>query len=334
MKKISIVVPVFNDEDFISETINSVINQSYSNWELIIVDDGSTDSSEEIIKGFISEKISYTKRPSTRKKGGNTCRNIGIEIATGEYIIFLDADDLLAEYCLEQRIKWLSTHEKVDFAVFNMYRFYDKIENKKVHTMLDVKDPLPSFLGLNCLWQTSAPIWNRKFITNNKFNENYYRLQDPELIIRCLKLKNIRFKLVKDSKPDIFYRIVTKKTKNSSNSQRHVPSNYYNAFKQFIMDFYPIKENGIYFEKSKKSLFLLLTQQHLLAGNSSNIPQYKNLVHRLEYKMTIADKIMYKLYICNKLLPIMRNKLLQSFYSRYVKYELSRIWGNIYISYQ
>lgn len=334
MKKVSVVIPVFNGEDFISETIKSVINQSYSNWELIIVDDGSTDDSERIIKEYISEKISYIKRPSTRKKGGNACRNIGIEAATGEYIIFLDADDLLAEYCLEQRIQWLSTHDEVDFAVFNMYRFYDDVENKKVHTILDVNDPLPSFLGLNCLWQTSAPIWNRNFIKNNKFNENYSRLQDPELIIRCLKLKNIRFTLVKDSKPDIYYRMVTQKNRSNLNVKRKVPSNYYNAFEQFIMDFYPIKETGIYFEKSKRSLFLLLSQQHLFANNSSNIPRYKSLVQRLDYKMNLADKLMYKFSIYNKLLLKMRNRFLQSICARYIKYELSRIWGNIYISYK
>lgn len=334
MEKISIVVPIFNGEDFISETIKSVINQSYSNWELIIVDDGSTDDSERIIKEYISEKISYIKRPSTRKKGGNACRNIGIEAATGEYIIFLDADDLLAKYCLEQRIQWLSTHDEVDFAVFNMYRFYDDIKNKKIHTILDVNDPLPSFLGLNCLWQTSAPIWNRNFIKNHKFNENYSRLQDPELIIRCLKLENTRFTLVKDSEPDIYYRIVTKKNRSNLNAKRKVSSNYNDAFEQFIMDFYPIKENYNCFEKSKRSLFLLLTQQHLFSNNNSNIPKYKSLVQRLGSKMTLTDMFIYECSIHNKLLSGMKNKLLQSICARYVKYELKRIWGNIYVSYQ
>lgn len=90
---VSIIMPLYNSEEFISETINSVLNQTYNNWELIIIDDCSIDSSAKIIKDFIKNdsRIKYLK--NEKNSGPAFSRNKGIDIAKGKYISFLDSDD-------------------------------------------------------------------------------------------------------------------------------------------------------------------------------------------------------------------------------------------------
>ncbi len=82
--------------------------QTFENWELIVVDDGSQDDTEELLQGYIQSdsRISYIKRPPNRRKGANTCRNIGIENAKGKYIAFLDSDD-----------EWLNDKLKEDISI-------------------------------------------------------------------------------------------------------------------------------------------------------------------------------------------------------------------------
>ena len=90
MTDISIILPVFNGEKFIGKAIESVLNQSLNDFELIIVNDGSTDSTLDIITSFDDERIKVIDQ---NNKGPGQARNNGLEIASGEYVMFLDADD-------------------------------------------------------------------------------------------------------------------------------------------------------------------------------------------------------------------------------------------------
>lgn len=109
MKKslISVIVPVYNAERFISETINTVLKQSYTNFELILVDDNSQDESEKIIRKFMlsDERIVYHKLD--KNCGAAIARNTGIELAHGEFICFLDADDLWDENKLKIQYEFM-----------------------------------------------------------------------------------------------------------------------------------------------------------------------------------------------------------------------------------
>lgn len=100
MKKISIIIPVYNTEKYIERCLNSVINQKYENKEIIVINDGSTDRSEEKINKYIN-KITYIKKENS---GLSDTRNVGIEKATGEYIMFIDSDDYIEE-CLLDKLK-------------------------------------------------------------------------------------------------------------------------------------------------------------------------------------------------------------------------------------
>lgn len=99
---VSIIMPVYNGAEFIEEAIRSVINQTYYNWELIIVNDGSTDSTRQCIKGFSDERICYLEQEN---KGVSSARNLGLKNMQGSYYCFLDADDVLPANSLQSRMK-------------------------------------------------------------------------------------------------------------------------------------------------------------------------------------------------------------------------------------
>ena len=170
-KLISIVIPNFNKSDFISETISSVINQTYPNWELIIVDDGSTDNSIEVISRFVNadKRIKLFERDRL-PKGGSTCRNIGLQHAKGDFVIYLDSDDLLKSTSLENRIFEIKKNKYVDFVVYPMSTFYKKIGDSKSVWIPPSKNHLSKFLSHDLPWQTMQPMWKKEFLMsiNNK----------------------------------------------------------------------------------------------------------------------------------------------------------------------
>lgn len=110
---VSIIVIFLNTEKFIQEAIESVISQTYENWELLLVDDGSTDSSTAIAREFADrypDKILYLEHENHQNRGKSTSRNLGIGKAKGEYIAFLDADDIFLPLKLEKQIAILESH--------------------------------------------------------------------------------------------------------------------------------------------------------------------------------------------------------------------------------
>jgi glycosyltransferase involved in cell wall biosynthesis len=104
---VSVVTAVYNGEEFIADCIESVIAQTYSDWEYIIVDDGSTDGTERIVAGYLSDKrILYIKQENS---GCSNARNRGIASAKGDYIAVLDADDLFYPQKLEKQVEYMKS---------------------------------------------------------------------------------------------------------------------------------------------------------------------------------------------------------------------------------
>ena len=202
---VSIIVPSYNKAEFIGETIISVQNQTYNNWELIIIDDNSTDNSWELIKNNSNQdkRIRCFKNDSG-KKGGSICRNIGIKKSKGEYLIFLDADDILIEKCLEQRI---SKIKNLDFAVFPMAIFKKNIGDTKALWNNFSGNHLNRFLSHDLPWSVMMPLWRRDFLLSLQgFQEDFPRLQDVELHTRALLNRNASYECFGEVKPDCFYR--------------------------------------------------------------------------------------------------------------------------------
>lgn len=110
--KFSIIMPAYNVENYIKQAVDSVINQTYDEWELIVVDDGSTDNTWEILKSYKDKRIKTIK---SKNQGVSHARNVGLKKATGDYIVFLDSDDYLENWLLKNVNKEL---KKNDIDVF------------------------------------------------------------------------------------------------------------------------------------------------------------------------------------------------------------------------
>ena len=106
---VSIVTPSYNSEALIGETIQSILNQTYTNWELIIVDDCSSDQTVDIIKEYTDERIQL--HILEQNSGAAVARNHAIKKATGKYLAFLDSDDLWTEDKLEKQVRFMQTND-------------------------------------------------------------------------------------------------------------------------------------------------------------------------------------------------------------------------------
>ena len=135
---VSIITPTYNAEKFITETLKSVQNQTYQNWEMILVDDASTDKTIKIIADF-AEKDSRIKLFKLEKNSGNGfARNVALEKAVGKYIAYLDADDLWFPNKLEKQIEFLKENN-LHFT----FSFYDCIDEEGNSLNRRVETPVP-----------------------------------------------------------------------------------------------------------------------------------------------------------------------------------------------
>jgi glycosyltransferase involved in cell wall biosynthesis len=205
----SIIIPSFNKASFIQETLDSITEQTYTNWEAIVVDDGSSDNSVSIIKEYcIKDKRFKLLQRKILPKGGSACRNIGLHYSTGRVIMFLDADDILQANCLINRLHKINNYPLIDFAVFSGGTFYKEIgDSKSTWTPPLSRDYLKLFLAHTLPWNTTSVLWKAEYLKLIcGFNEEFQRLQDVELHTRALLYHDVSFKVF-DDEPDFFYRI-------------------------------------------------------------------------------------------------------------------------------
>ena len=127
--KISIIMPIFNSENFIEECLNSLINQTFKNFELICVNDGSTDNTLKILKKF-EEKDKRIHILTQDNLGAGIARNVGMKVSKGEYLIFLDSDDIFYETMLEELYVKIKENN-LDIVICNSKNFYT-FNNKKI----------------------------------------------------------------------------------------------------------------------------------------------------------------------------------------------------------
>lgn len=207
--RVAIITPSFNRGYIVHETAESIFNQTYSDWEWVIVDDGSTDDSWEILRSF-AEKDSRVKiyKRDREPKGACTCRNIAVEKCTGDYVMFLDTDDVLAPYCLEQRVRAMSEEPECDFVIFPMMLFKKEPGDLKLLWNIDKEEnELSRQLKGDAICQGTGPLWKKtSFQQVGMWNEELKLWQDVELHIRSF-VYPVRYKKRLDLKPDVYLRI-------------------------------------------------------------------------------------------------------------------------------
>jgi len=161
---VSILTPNFNRASFVAETLESILAQTYLNWECIVVDDGSTDNSPDIIKNY-AKKDARIKLFNRRRspKGACTCRNEGVNISTGKYVMFLDTDDLLEPFCLAQRVKTMFDNPTLDFAIFPSLLFRNQPYDLNLWWNIDKPEPeLIRQFHQDAICQGTGVLWKKE----------------------------------------------------------------------------------------------------------------------------------------------------------------------------
>ncbi len=189
MKKVSVIVPVYNTEKYLKECLNSILSQSYSDFEIIVVNDGSTDNSFSIISEFSKNdnRIKVVDKPNG---GLSSARNEGLKIATGDYIMFVDSDDTILKDALKIAVKSIEK-SNADVCMFSHFLLRGEEKQKREVCLLGEFDKtkikeeiIPKFLGQNkgekpifaFVW---AQIFKREYIGENPFlSEREYYMED------------------------------------------------------------------------------------------------------------------------------------------------------------
>lgn len=209
---VSIIIPTYNRAHIIHESLDSIANQTYENWECIIVDDGSTDNFNEILKKYSvkDKRFQFYHRPENRLKGANACRNFGIENSKGEYIMFLDSDDICEPFCLTERVDKVVNDSSIDLLI----RDTGLLTDSKKQTFSINKDPerkssenyLRMFLSYEIPWPIMGCFYKKSILRNFNFDENLKRFQDLSFNIKVLS-QTKQIKIIRDYKIDTYYRV-------------------------------------------------------------------------------------------------------------------------------
>ena len=192
-KKISIIVPVYQTEKYIEICIESIIAQTYSNWELILVDDGSSDKSGSICDRYVQEndKINVIHKDNG---GVSSARNKGIDIAEGDYIMFVDADDYVSPTMCENLVSYAD--ESADIIISGFIEdFGKKQETIKVSDNIccsvdKLKQNFDLYYRLPLLNSPYAKLYKRSLLKDIRFNSNVSMGEDFLFNLECYKRSN------------------------------------------------------------------------------------------------------------------------------------------------
>jgi glycosyltransferase involved in cell wall biosynthesis len=185
---VSIIIPTYNRSHLIEETLDSILAQTYINWECIIVDDGSTDATGKVISEYIKRdnRFQYYSRPIDNTKGANACRNYGFELSKGEYIKWFDSDDVMLPNLLEKQLLSLGKNVDVSVCKLTYYDFNSGISIKE--NVIFSKYLIEDYFTGKIAFYISGPLWKRSFLENQTdlFDVSITNLDDWDFNLRML----------------------------------------------------------------------------------------------------------------------------------------------------
>lgn len=189
---VSIIIPTYNRAHLIGETLDSVLAQTYQNWECIVVDDGSTDDTDKVMAQYCEKdsRIQYHHRPQDRLSGGNAARNYGFEMSKGEYVNWFDSDDIMHADFIKSKITYLLDDISLDFCACIGVQFQNVIiENVKPDKpkVMCSSNYLEDYLLNGLFFYTPGPLWRRFFLNNKSlFDMTMFRGQESDFHFRML----------------------------------------------------------------------------------------------------------------------------------------------------
>lgn len=310
--KISVIVPFYNVENYLARCILSIINQSYRNLEIILVNDGSSDRSFDIAKSYAA-KDSRIIVVSQQNMGQACARNAGLRMATGEFVSFVDSDDWLETSMLEQLINIIE-RDKSDVVQCRFQFDNENTGKQTVYRCFDesevcsrAKIILDALLVKNILVTPCAKLFNRSFLTDNSlFFEEGIVNEDTLFTLKfsCLAQK-VSFT------NDILYHAIERDGSTSRSSYQRLCSHMVialNKAKEFFM------EKGLFpeYESIFKARYLKSIQYNLLqAAQRLSYVQYKDIWC---WNMLNSDYKKFNCRIFRKYLPL-KNRLMLSVFN-------------------
>ncbi|WP_162340645.1 glycosyltransferase family 2 protein [Cyclobacterium salsum] len=236
---VSILIPNYNKSPYLRETLDSVLQQTYTNWECILVDDHSTDDSWKILEEYanLDTRFKIFKRPENRQNGGNAARNFGFELSQGEFINWLDSDDVINIEFITEKISTFEIHPNLDYVLSNIYKFQLSINEKiPIYDSNDDKKFFVNFGGTNRIFQTPMALYKKSFLNtfDYLFDEEIIAVQDMEFHVRVM-LKSLNYRV--NLKSIVFWRINegSKTTSFINNSYCEKYKKSYPAFKKIFL---------------------------------------------------------------------------------------------------
>lgn len=205
MKKVSIITATFNRAHLLPETYQSILDQTHDNWEWLVIDDGSSDRTKELMDFYTHSdtRIKYFARPDSYKKGLPGCRNYGLDMATGEFIAFVDDDDLLHSQHLEICQSTLSD-SKADFIFFQLRSFSNShdLKTQTIHSKCPFQESIDASLVFQIVNNTlplasCSLVWKRSAIGSDRFVEELQYAEEWEFYTRLVLKGRVGVKIAK-----------------------------------------------------------------------------------------------------------------------------------------
>lgn len=318
---VSVTIPLYNGGKYIKKTIESVLTQNYKHFELIIVNDGSTDDSKDIILSFTDSRIRFFE--NDRNSGIVKTRNKGLSEARGKYIAILDADDISLPDRLQKQVEFLETHPDHGLCG-TYYEVIDSNGNLKVRIQVPVNfDDIRTFLLFNTCFCHSSVMVRRDLVEEKMFTEGFDIIEDFEMAYRLSQITRLA------NLPDF----VTQYRIHGKNQTIKNPDHVLNLRKK--MDFrilsdlqIPFTENELILHSNfiNSNFSYFTTNEQFQQLEKWLLKLYTLLEEKFEYNAKVIERIFIKrwllMFYVNRQLSyrFFMNGLLIHFKTRYLKY--------------
>ncbi|NLZ34562.1 MAG: glycosyltransferase family 2 protein [Clostridiales bacterium] len=231
--KVTVFVPVYNAEKYIRQTIKSILNQTFKDFELLIIDDGSTDNTLKIINSFNDDRIRVLKNEFNM--GIPFTRNRGLKEALGEYLAIMDSDDIATRDRLKLQVEYLDKHKDIGVVTSSYYQMYKNINFRKCKK-IDNDMYIKAYLLFDSYVCNPATMIRMSCLGDTKYNENYFVCEDYDLWVQLCG-RGVKFGSI--TKPLLKYRKghdnITKKSNKEKRARRNeillnIRKNQFNNF--------------------------------------------------------------------------------------------------------
>lgn len=315
--KVSIIIPVYNVEQYVSECLESVVNQTLREIEIICIHDKSTDGSLEILNKYAAKDKRIHIINNKENKGPSFARNRGMEVAKGEYIYFLDSDDMIVPEAMKE-LYYIAQKEDLELILFDTKQIF---ENENFKNMCEYKSERDHiypgvFTGAELLKTfmaneeyDSSPcrqFWNRRYLLTNKLFFYEGILHEDLLFSVCALLKTSRSKCLKR----IYH--IYKRRENSITTKKLSWKNIEGVFTCYCQMLFLWKnenydkEINVTIEKYINSLYMEVKKMYKKVKNTERVENFSNTSPIIKYMFNQFIELMENQEICK---TIEKNKL-------------------------